>query len=190
MTRFPGFIRLAATILALALAGALPAIGQLSHDFMPEGGKSLFTDVFGLKPDQATIAEITGAGRSEAEWAESLKERKTGLKDKQLRTLASYLAVNMPLEKVSVEAALKAGDITPALPPDGRELAWNQCQTCHSLFAGYLSQDRDLEGWRNTFRTPFHRELKLTEQEREEFARYSAINMPMKFEDVPEDLRF
>jgi len=188
--RFPGCIRLAATILAVALAGALPALGQLSHDFMPKGGKSLFIDVFAAKPDQATIAEITGAGRSEADWAGDLKARKTGLEDKQLRTLAAYLAINMPLAKESVEAAVRAGDIAPALPPDGRELAWNQCQPCHSLFAGYLSQDRDLEGWRNTFHTPFHRELSLSEQEREEFARYSAINMPMKFEDVPEDLRF
>lgn len=188
--RLLGSIRLAAMVLGVALAGAPPALSQLSHDFMPKGGKSLFTDVFGAKPDQTTIDAITGASRSEAEWAESLKERKTGLEEKQLRTLAFYLAINMPLAKEPVEAAVKDGDITPALPPDGRELAWNQCQTCHSLFAGYLSQDRDLEGWRNTFRTPFHRELKLTEQEREEFAHYSAINMPMKFEDVPEDLRF
>ena len=47
-----------------------------------------------------------------------------------------------------------------------------------------------MQGWRNIFLSPFHRELKMTAQEREKFARYSAINMPMKFEDVPEDLRF
>lgn len=188
--RFPGCIRLAATMVAAALAGALPALGQLSQDFMPEGGKTLFIDVFGTRPDQATIAEITGASRSEADWTEGLKARETGLEDRQLRTLASYLAVNMPLAKEPVDAAVEAGDIAPALPPDGRELAWNQCQFCHSLFASYLSQDRDLVGWRNTFRTPFHRELAMTEQEREEFAHYSAINMPMEFEDVPEELRF
>jgi hypothetical protein len=179
-----------AVALAVALAGALPALGQLTYDFMPKGGKSLFIDVFGARPDQATIAEITGASRSEADWTDHLKARKTDLKDKQLRTLVSYLAINMPLAKEPVEAAVNAGVITPALPPDGRELAWNQCQTCHSLFAGYLSQDRDLEGWRNTFRTPFHRELDMNARERETFARYSAVNMPMKFEDVPEDLRF
>jgi len=184
-------IRLAAMMLALICVGFLPAAAQvLTSDFMPEGGKSLFIDVFGAKPDQATIAEITGASRSEADWTAALKARKTGLKDKQLRTLAAYLAVNMPLASEAVEAAVKAGDIAPALPPDGRELAWHTCQGCHSLLAGYLSQDRDLEGWRNAFRTPFHRELALTEKEREEFAHYSAINMPMKFEDVPEDLRF
>lgn len=188
--RLRGCMRLAVIMLAVALAGALPALGQLTYDFMPKGGKSLFIEVFGVKPDQATIAEITGAGRSEAAWTERLEARKTGLNDRQLRTLASYLAINMPLAEEAVEAAVKGGAIAPALPPDGRELAWNHCQSCHSFFTGYLTQDRDREGWRNAFRTPFHRELKLTEQEREEFVHYSVINMPMKFEDVPEDLRF
>jgi hypothetical protein len=40
------------------------------------------------------------------------------------------------------------------------------------------------------FLSPFHREMKMSAQEREEFARYSELNMPMKFEDVPEELRF
>jgi hypothetical protein len=40
------------------------------------------------------------------------------------------------------------------------------------------------------FLSPFHRELKMSPREREEFARYSALNMPMRIEDVPEDLRF
>jgi hypothetical protein len=73
---------------------------------------------------------------------------------------------------------------------DGRELAWEYCQSCHSLFSGYLTQERDAPAWLNTFASPFHREIKMTQKQREEFARYSAINMPMKFEDVPEELRF
>ena len=93
----------------------------------------------------------------------------------------------MPLPKATLQQAAKRGDIASALPPDGRELAWNQCQSCHSLFSSYLTQDRDVQGWRNMFLSPFHRELKMTPQEREEFSRYSAINMPMKIEDVPED---
>ena len=40
------------------------------------------------------------------------------------------------------------------------------------------------------FMSPFHRELKMTPAEREEFSRYSALNMPMKVEDVPAELRF
>jgi len=185
-----GRIRLAAMALAVVLMGLLPALAQLDFDFMPKGGKTLFLEVFGAAPDQATLAEMSAAGRGEAEWSEALAARKTDLGEKELRTLAAYLAVNTPLAPETVDAAAKQGGIAPTLPPDGRELAWYRCQSCHSLFAGYLTQDRDLQGWRNMFLSPFHRNLPMSEQEREEFSHYSIINMPMKIEDVPEDLRF
>jgi hypothetical protein len=108
------------------------------------------------------------------------------LTERELATLAAYLAVNMPLP----DEVVKRGKLASALPPDGRDLAWTQCQSCHSLFASHLTQKRPVQGWRNMFLSPFHRELKMTPQEREEFARYSALNMPMKIEDVPPDLRF
>ncbi|MDP2620075.1 MAG: hypothetical protein Q8P46_07845 [Hyphomicrobiales bacterium] len=183
----PGFLRLAAMM--LLLTGLSPALAQLSPDFMPKGGRTLFVEVFGETPDEEALIEMAAGGLSEADWAEMLKARETGLGDKEMRTLASYLALNMPLSSEAVAAA-KAGLIAEELPADGRELAWNKCQSCHSLFAGYLTQDRDLQGWRNMFLSPFHRELKMTDREREEFSHYSVINMPMKFEDVPEDLRF
>ena len=180
------------TAIALAVMVSIsPAVAQvLSFDFMPKGGKVLFIDVFGAAPDGATLDEMTAAARSEADWNGFLTGRDAGLGDKELRTLAAYLAVNMPAKRDVLDTAAKAGDIAAALPADGRELAWNGCQGCHSLFAGYLTQDRDLQGWENMFNSPFHRELKMTPRERDEFSRYSAINMPMKFEDVPEDLRF
>jgi hypothetical protein len=159
-------------------------------DFMPKGGKWLFVDIFGAAPDAAVLDAAAAPARSEADWAASLADRKTDLKDNELATLAAYLAVNMPVARDKLDAAAKGGDVGTALPPDGRELAWNGCQGCHSFFAGYLTQDRDLQGWQNMFNSPFHRELKMTPQERDEFSRYSTINMPMKFEDVPEELRF
>jgi hypothetical protein len=58
------------------------------------------------------------------------------------------------------------------------------------LFSSHLTQDRSVQAWLNMFQSPFHRGLKMTAQEREEFARYSALNMPMKIDDVPRDLRF
>ena len=182
--------RLVAIALAVALTCPFPAYAQEDFGFMPKGGKTLFLDAFGASPDPAVLAETAAVGRSEADWSELLAARKTGLSDKELRTLAAYLAVNMPLAREALDAATKAGDIATALPPDGRELAWHRCQSCHSLFAGYLTQDRDLQGWQNIFQSPFHRELKMSAEEREEFSHYSVINMPMKFEDVPEDLRF
>jgi hypothetical protein len=185
-----GARRLIPIILAVMLAGLSPALAQESFDFMPKGGKTLFVDVFGAAPDAATLDEMATAARGEADWNDLLAKRNTGLGDKELRTLAAYLAVNMPLPRDALDTATKAGDIAAALPADGRELAWSGCQPCHSLFASHLTQDRDLQGWRNMFQSPFHRELRMTPRERDEFSRYSAINMPMKIEDVPEDLRF
>ena len=191
MTHPAGLSRLKAVVIAVMLTGFPPALAEvLSFDFMPKGGKALFVDVFGAAPDAATLDEMTAPARGEADWSSFLAARGSGLSDKELRTLSAYLAVNMPAKRDVLDAAAKAGDIATALPVDGRELAWNGCQGCHSLFAGYLTQDRDLQGWQNMFNSPFHRELKMAPQERDEFSRYSTINMPMKFEDVPEDLRF
>ena len=179
-----------AAALVVVLGTAFPALSQLTPDFMPKGGKTLLLDTFGKAPDASMLEAIVGEARDEAGWSALLEGKAKDLGSRELRTLAAYLAVNAPLQATAVDAAAKAGTIADVLPADGRELAWNGCQSCHSLFTSYLTQDRDLEGWHNMFRSPFHKELKMTERERDEFARYSAINMPMKFEDVPEDLRF
>ena len=129
---------------------------------------------------------MSRARRTESEWRDFAAARNKALTERELGTLAAYLAVNMPLS----DDAVKRGNLAAALPPDGRDLAWSGCQPCHSLFASHLTQKRTVQGWRNVFLSPFHRELKMNPQEREEFARYSALNMPMKIEDVPPDLRF
>jgi hypothetical protein len=181
--------RLAAA-LAIGLGCLSQALGQ-ELDFMPKGGKTLLMEVFGATPDAATLDALAAPARSEADWSAFLAGADAKLSDKELRTLAAYLSVNMPAApRDKLGSAAASGGIAAALPPDGRELAWNGCQGCHSLFAGYLTQDRDLQGWQNMFQSPFHRELRMTPQQRDEFSRYSAINMPMKIEDVPEELRF
>jgi hypothetical protein len=156
------------------------------HGFMPKGGRALLLELLGVPPDQAELRGIAQARRTEPEWRDFVAARKQALTERERATLTAYLTLNMPLP----DDAVKRGKLASALPPDGRDLAWNQCQSCHSLFAGYLTQDREAQGWRNMFLSPFHRELKMSPQEREEFARYSALNMPMKIEDVPQDLRF
>lgn len=169
-------------LLAVLAAGAF-AFAQAAGDgmaFMPKGGKTLLLELVGAS--SAQLRSIAQERRTEAQWREFIDAQKKPMTEKQRATLAAYLVVNMPLSS-SVQGA-------PVLPPDGRELALYGCQGCHPLFAGYLTQDRELQGWRNIFLSPFHRELKMSPQEREEFSRYSAINMPMKIEDVPEDLRF
>lgn len=174
------------------LAGLAVAVSAFAHAageddaFMPKGGRALLLDLLGSPPDQAELRAIARARRTEPEWLDFVAARKKPFTERQAATLAAYLAVNMPLS----DEAVNSGRLVFALPRDGRDLAWNGCQNCHSLFASHLTQKRPVQGWRNMFLSPFHRELNMSPQEREEFARYSALNMPMKIEDVPPDLRF
>ena len=177
--------RLLAAIVATAVFAFAQAAGE-DNAFMPKGGRVLLLDLLGSPPDQAELRAIVQARRTEPEWLDFVTARKKSLSERELATLAAYLAVNMPLS----DDAVKRDMLASALPPDGRDLAWNGCQSCHSLFASHLTQKRPVQGWRNMFLSPFHRELDMSPQEREEFARYSALNMPMKIEDVPPDLRF
>ncbi|HMK78898.1 MAG TPA: hypothetical protein VK438_04580 [Xanthobacteraceae bacterium] len=177
-------------ILILSLAGAASARAQEDNGFMPKGGKTLLLGLYGDAAHAAALREIMAARHDEAEWRSLMAARQQTLSDRELNELAAYLSVNTPVPDSALEQAAKSGDLAAALPADGRELAWTQCQFCHSLFSGYLMQQRDAQGWRSIFLSPFHRGIKLTAQERETFARYSAINMPLKPGDVPADLRY
>ncbi len=160
---------------------------QEDFGFMPKGGKTLLLE---LTAKPAELREIGSARRSEAEWREFIAKHKTSMTERDVNELAAYLAINMPVPEDALAKAQDSAALAAALPADGRELAWNQCQSCHSLFSGYLMQNRDAQGWRSIFLSPFHRNIKMTEQERETFARYAAFSMPTKAEDVPADLRF
>jgi hypothetical protein len=178
---------------ACLLVGFAPVLAQQSEfGFMPKGGKTLLLDALGREPRESEVRAIVSARHTEAEWREAMAPRAKDLSDRELRTLVAYLAINMPVpdaDSLAAEAA-KPGKLAGALPRDGRELAWNECQFCHSLFTSHLTQAREVQAWLNMFQSPFHRELKMTPQERREFSAYSAINMPMRIEDVPADLRF
>jgi hypothetical protein len=155
---------------------------------MPKGGKTLLLE---LTAKPAELREIGAARHSEAEWREFVAARKTAaMTERDVNELAAYLAINMPVANDVPAKAPDSAALAEAFPPDGRELAWEHCQFCHSFFSGYLMQSRDVQGWRSVFLSPFHRNIKMTEQERETFARYSTISMPMKAENVPADLRF
>jgi hypothetical protein len=185
MTRAASGGRLFLAVFAIAVFAFAQAAGE-DNAFMPRGGRALLIELLGTPPDRAELRTIAQARRTEPEWRDFVAARKNTLTERELATLAAYLAVNMPLPDDDV----KRDNLASTLPPDGRDLAWNECQSCHSLFASHLTQRRNAQGWRNMFLSPFHRELKMTPQQREEFARYSALNMPMKIEDVPQDLRF
>jgi hypothetical protein len=184
-----GHARMLLIAMSLLAIGVSPAMAQDDEAFMPEGGKTLFLELKDT-PRAAELREIGNLTRTEPEWRNYLAERHKQLSEREASELAAYLAVNFPLPEGAVAQAESQNDVASALPPDGRELAWTQCQFCHSLFSGYLMQQRDVQGWRSVFLSPFHRGLKMTAQQRETFARYSAINMPMKPADVPAALRY
>jgi hypothetical protein len=179
-------------VFAVLLCGLAPALSQNDENFMPKGGGTLLLAILGASPNAQALKEIVTGRHDEAEWRTVISARAKALSEREQKTLAAYLAVNMPLpDPEKTVAAAPTPDKLPAvLPRDGRVLAWNECQSCHSLFTGYLTQDRDLQAWLNMFQSPFHREIKMTEKERQEFAHYSAINMPMKIDEVPPELRF
>ncbi len=174
-----------AVVVAIGLLLLTRSAAAIEPDFMPKGGRALLLQVLGAPGDAVQLREVVSAKRTEAEWKERLAAQKS-LTGRERDTLAAYLAGNMPL----AEDVARSPDLAKALPPDGRDVAWNECQSCHSLFTGYLGQSRDAQGWRNIFLSPFHRQLAVTPAQREEFARYAALNMPMKTEDVPAELRY
>lgn len=168
------------------LAGSL--LAQPEFDFMPDGGRQTVVQIFG--GSVADLAAVASAQHDAAGWQRIVAEKAPDLDEKALETLASYLAVNTPLPADTVKAAATAGELGAAFPPDGKELAIANCQFCHSFFTGYLAHDRDAEGWRGVFKPPYHSELPMSARERETFSLYSAINMPIPYQDVPEELRF
>jgi hypothetical protein len=172
-------------IATLALMGV--GLSQEDFGFMPKGAKALLPAIAATADDVRAIAK---AKRSEAEWQDFVSKRKADLAERDLNELTAYLSINMPVDEAPLPQSGDRAALIAALPQDGRELAWFQCQSCHSLFTGYLMQNRDVQGWRSIFLSPFHRNIKMSAAERETFARYSTGAMPMKAEDVPSDLRF
>jgi hypothetical protein len=171
------------TLVSLALVAAAQVwAGDDPFAFMPDGGRGAFLRAF---PDAGVQREALSQSRTLQEWQAVLGNSELGAGD--IATLASYLArvAPRPVDDFPV-TDLPLDD----LPPDGRELALAQCQSCHSLFSGYLMQRRDRTGWLMIFASPFHKDIPMTQMEREIFADYSAINMPMRVEDVPPEMRF
>ena len=92
-------------LLALLL-GVAPVLAQaVSFDFMPKGGKTLLLRLLGTPPDTGELHKITAARRDEEGWTKILTPKKDAISDNELRTLANYLAVNMPLAEGALVAA-------------------------------------------------------------------------------------
>lgn len=173
----------------LAALTAATAVGaQDGFEFMPPGGRSILADML-VPQDGTDLAEAASREASRDEWAEWARTRNPELSEAAVDTFAGYAALNFPVAGDIAASLAETGD-SAVLPADGKDLAIAQCQFCHSLFTGYLMQDRGETNWKGTFKAPFHAEIPMSEVERDTFASYSAINMPLKFEDVPPELRF
>lgn len=173
-------------VLLVLVAGAALAQNH-AYDFMPPGGRDILGTL--AAGDAGTLAEAAAREDDRAGWADWIRERAPDMDDAGVQTFAAYAALNLPVaDEVLVRLVNEGKPLL--LPPDGKELAIQQCQYCHSFFSGYLMHDRDETGWKSTFKAPFHLEIPMTEVERDTFAAYSAINMPMKMQDVPPELRF
>lgn len=164
--------------------------------FMPKGGKSLLLELILSARTPASMMALVTEKKSQPEWLQYLASNAqrlpavSGFSDKQLKTLAAYLAINMPIPVPDLPGNGDAAAWRKVLPADGRELALKNCQHCHSIYSGYLTQARDVQGWRGTFDAPFHNGIRLSEKERETFASYSAINIPVPEESIPAALRY
>ncbi|MZR11855.1 hypothetical protein GQE99_02345 [Maritimibacter sp. DP07] len=155
-------------------AEATPPPRRDAFAFMPRGGGDLLPRVYGTPEARA---EVLARTQSVEDWQADIAADAPDMPETEARTLAAYLANVTPTTEAE-------------LPPDGRTLALRHCQSCHSLFTGYLMQRRDRQAWLGTFASPFHGPIDMSAQEKAIFADYSAINMPMQVGDVPAELRF
>jgi mono/diheme cytochrome c family protein len=189
-----------AVLAALAALGATlvaPALAQEYDpifDFIPSGGRTLLAQVLDSKPPATDSEALLTSRRTREEWVADLKERAKripGLKaldERELSTLADYLAVNMPLPADRVPAATAGTGAKRALPHDGRDMALNYCQSCH-IITVTVTQDRTREHWLGTMNKPSHVQIKLTPEQRDALARYLVRNAGIPIDQVPEDLR-
>lgn len=181
-------VKISGVALVSVLSAAVLWAEDEQYAFMPDGGRSILIKLMdGLSPEDA--AELLTRNATADEWLDWASAVDADLDEAATETFAGYAALNFPLEETP-DSGLSLQDLMNVLPADGKDLAISQCQFCHSLFSSYLTHDRDEAGWKSTFKAPFHAEIPMSEVERDTFAKYSAINMPLAFEDVPPELRF
>ncbi|HEX7465107.1 MAG TPA: cytochrome c [Usitatibacter sp.] len=186
--------RIRALILAFAGLAALAAAAPEKDvfEFVPEGGRTLLAKAFAGRVPAEDVRAIIGGKHTSVEWVADLRAREKSLPalkrldDKERRTLADYLAANMPLAKPPADPAKASWD--KALPLDGRDMALNYCQGCH-IITVVITQDRSKTAWLGTMGKPSHVQIKLTPAQRDALANYLIVNAAIPIDQVPEELR-
>lgn len=186
--------RLAALSLAgVAFGFALAAAEEDIFAFIPHGGRTLLAQVLGNRPVAGDVQSMLAAKHTQGEWAAWLRGHAaqlpalSKLSDKEMLTLADYMAFNMPLAAKAPASPTQA-NWEKALPPDGRDMALDKCQGCH-IITVVVTQDRAKEAWLGTMNKPSHIQIKLSKEQREALANYLVLNAAIPIDKVPEDLR-
>lgn len=185
-------------VLAIAFAFAAPILAQDSDlfNFVPPGGRTILADLAKADVNQSRqlLETIYSQKRDSDSWLDLFKQA-TGpfsaadkLEEKAKRTLADYLATNMPPATTQPEPDAGADDFAKALPPDGRDLTLEHCQSCH-IITVVVTQDRTKVAWLGTMNKPSHVEIETTPQQREEIANYLVLNAGIPIDLIPEELR-
>lgn len=184
--------RCAVVALACVLATATWATDVF--EFIPLGGRSLLAAAVAGRGADAEVSGLLAGRRSRDEWQVYLHQHAgvlaglKGLDDKQLLTLADYLAHNMPQSALKLPARPSRDDWERLLPPDGRDFTLRYCQGCH-IVTVVVTQQRTREAWLGTMSKPSHVRIKLGQPQREALADYLVINAAIPIDDVPEELR-
>lgn len=175
------------------LAGPLRAQTEDVFAFIPSGGRTLLTQIVTGSPANEVRDLLSGKHDHEG-WLSYLKTRVTAfpelekLYDNERLTLANYLAFNMPLPVKSIPANPAKANWEKLLPPDGRDLALNNCQFCH-IITVVVTQEKAKDTWLGTMNSPSHIEIELSIQQREAMAEYLVLNAAIPIDLVPEVLR-
>ena len=175
------------------LAGPILAQDEDVFAFIPSGGKTLLTQAVENAPSDEVRALLTGK-RDRETWLSYLQDRKgalVGLKTfgpHELLTLADYLSFTIPLAEKNVPADPGRANWQKLLPPDGRDLALDNCQFCH-IITVVVTQDKSMDAWLGTMNSPSHIEIELTARQREALASYLVLNANIPIDLVPEPLR-
>ena len=183
----------AAALAALAALAAGPAAEEDVFAFIPHGGRTLLAQALNNKPATGEVQSMLAAKHTQAEWMQYLRSHAaqlpavSKLSDKELKTLADYMAFNMPLAAKAPSSPTQA-NWEKTLPMDGKDMALDKCQGCH-IITVVVTQDRTKEAWLGTMNKPSHIQIKLNKDQREALANYLVLNAAIPIEQVPEDLR-
>ena len=190
-TRLLCLLIAAATCAALA---APPPKGGDVFDFIPAGGRTLLAQVLSSRAAAGDARAVVTGKRTSEEWLADLRAREKALPglqaldDRERRTLADYLAANMPLAPAKVPADPAKAPWEKVLPPDGRDFVLEYCQGCH-IVTVVVTQDRSKAAWLGSLNKPSHIQIRLTPPQRDALANYLVVNAAIPIDQVPEDLR-